>query len=137
LKVFIAEESPIVSARLVAMLSEIEGISILGFAHTVPQAAAVMRAGLPDVAVVGFHYPLGSTRELLRLVREETPKTIVMVLANHAADFAQQYKEAGAAFVFDKITELDVMIDILTLMCTGRTMEEPRADIAQVQQQTK
>jgi DNA-binding NarL/FixJ family response regulator len=117
MKIVIAEESPAVSTRLVAMLSEIEGVSIMGFAHTVTQAMEMVSASVPDVAIVGFLHPRGSAVDLLRTIHRGNPAMKVLVLTTHVAEFKQQYREAGAAFVFDKISELDVMVDILTLLC--------------------
>lgn len=102
-----------VCARLLAILSEIEGISILGFAHSVAEAEPMIRVGRPDVVLIGSDEPRWNAIRLLQFIRREHPDTIAVMLMDMPGDMLQHYMDAGANFGFDKATGLDAMVDML------------------------
>ena len=60
MKVFIADDSPILRERLDAMLSELPGIKIVGQAGNVADAIETIRALHPDVVILDIRMPGGS-----------------------------------------------------------------------------
>jgi DNA-binding NarL/FixJ family response regulator len=113
LKVFIAENSPIICARLVTILSEIDGIFLVGFAHSVSQAMPVITASRPDVVLIGSHFPRNNAARLLALIRKAYPDMVVIMLTDHPAEIVKEYTNAGAHFRFDKATELEALVRTL------------------------
>ena len=105
-----------VCARLVVILSEVEGISIAGFAHDISQAVPIIKAAQPDVVLIGSHFPRGNATRLLQFVKREYPRTVVMMLSDQPGEWLKLYTEAGANFGFDKATQLDALVTTLKRM---------------------
>ena len=115
MKVLLIDDSLIVVARLMTMLSDIQGIEIVGQAHNIGEGRALFFELKPDVVILDIQMPGGSGIDLLSHIKKDSPRTIVVMLTNFPY---QQYKnkchEAGADHFFDKSEEFERIPDVLS-----------------------
>jgi len=107
--VFIAEDSRIVRERLVAMLDEIDGVSVVGEAESAQDAVQGILDTRPDWVLLDLQLIGGTGIDVLRQVRSRVPDTKFVVLTNLSTP---QYRricfEAGANHFFDKTQVMTV-----------------------------
>lgn len=103
MNVFIVEDFELMHKHLLAMLSEIPGITVVG--HAADELGAIERidALLPDVVILDLNLQAGSGFEVLKNIKEHHAATRVMVLTNYADEFyIKRCMDAGADYFFDK-----------------------------------
>jgi len=106
-KVFIVEDSPSVRRRLIELLSELEGIAIVGEAESPDEAVAGILRTHPHCVVLDFRLAGGTAVDVLRAVQPSLPEVGFIVLTNHpSAQYRRACIEAGALAFLDKSTEL-------------------------------
>jgi DNA-binding NarL/FixJ family response regulator len=105
-KLFVVEDSPSIRTRLVELLGEIEGASIVGEAATPDEAVAGILRTKPDCVVLDFQLINGTGVDVLRAVHPASPQIAFVVLTNHpTAQYRRVCMEAGARFFLDKSSE--------------------------------
>ncbi len=105
-KLFVVEDSPSIRSRLVELLGEIEGASIVGEAATPDEAVAGILRTKPDCVVLDFQLIDGTGVDVLRAVHPDSPQIAFVVLTNHpTAQHRRACMEAGASFFLDKSKE--------------------------------
>lgn len=103
MRVFIVEDSEIVSDDLKAMLSEIPGVVVVG--HAVDEQGAIEQIGIthPDVVLLDIALRSGSGIKVLQVVKRSDPAIKVVVLTNYTdACYVSRCNNAGADYFFDK-----------------------------------
>ena len=106
-KIFVVEDSPTVRRRLIELLSEVEGISIVGEAESPEEAIAGIFRALPHCVVLDFRLAGGTAVDVLRAVHPALPDIGFIVLTNHpSAQYRRACMQAGAMAFLDKSTEL-------------------------------
>jgi two-component system chemotaxis response regulator CheY len=116
-RVFIADDSLIVCARLIAILKDMDGIAIVGQAQNANDAVQMVMAVRPDVAIVDIQMPGGGGFHVLRQIKATMPSTIVIMVTNHMfPQYRQQSVNDGAEYFFDKATEIDQVVEVLSLI---------------------
>ena len=104
--VFIVEDSAPICERLNGLLSDIEGVSVVGEAATPQSAVEGILRTRPDSVVLDIQLIGGSGIEVLRKVRPQAPEVVFIVLTNHSnPQYRRIYAEAGANHFLDKTTE--------------------------------
>jgi len=108
MKVFIADDSALVRERLIAMLTDVPEIEIVGEAEDVPTAITAIQRAKPDVVVLDIRMPGGSGIDVLSHVNKVLPKVVVIILTNYPQpQYRKKCMELGARFFFDKATEFE------------------------------
>lgn len=103
MKVFIVEDAEIVRAGLTAMLSEIPGVSVIGWAADEQGAIEQIGATDPDVVILDINLKPGSGIEVLRAVKQRKPAIKAMMLTNYTDEiYVNRCMDAGADYYFDK-----------------------------------
>lgn len=108
MNVYIVDDSMILRERLVSMLSDLDGLRIVGQASETREAMEGIQRLKPDVVILDLHLPGGGGIKVLRYTKQETPATKVIILTNY--DYPQYRNtcfEAGADLFVDKLTEFD------------------------------
>jgi DNA-binding NarL/FixJ family response regulator len=101
--VFIVEDSPIVRERLVALMGEIAGISVVGEANTAREAVDGILRTLPTWVLLDIQLIGGSGIEVLRQVRTRVPGTRFVILTHlDNPQYRRTCMQAGADYFFDK-----------------------------------
>lgn len=95
-RVVIVDDHEVVALGLKALLSEEDGISVVGTATTVERATDVISELKPDVALVDYRLPDGSGLDVVTALRSvETPPGVVMVTAAADRRVMSQALDAG------------------------------------------
>ena len=111
--IFIVDDSKALRDRLVSMLSELEGIEVVGQAGNAAEAISDIRRLRPRVVVLDIQMPGGSGIEVLRTIKREAPPTVVVMLTNHTlAQYREKCMELGADYFLDKTRDLDKLTEI-------------------------
>jgi DNA-binding NarL/FixJ family response regulator len=114
LKVFVVDDSAIVRERLTTMLSEIEGIEIVGQAQDAPEATRLLRKLRPDAVILDIRLPNGSGIEVLRAIKQQQPTLVAIMLTLYPyAQYRESCAKAGANFFFDKSTGFEKIPEVL------------------------
>jgi len=114
MNVFIVEDSASVRERLAAMLGGIEGVTVVGQAETPADALEGILRTRPDSVVLDIHLIGGSGLDVLRRAHPQTPGTVFIVLTNHPnAQYRRVCMEAGAAYFFDKSSEIAKVREVI------------------------
>lgn len=117
IKVLIADDSRLVRRHLVAMLSALEGVEIIGEADDVDRTLESVRLLRPQAVVLDIAMPGGNGILALRHIKREFPETAVIMLTNNANPFYRSTcLKAGASFFFDKSSEFEKVGDVLQEM---------------------
>lgn len=111
--VFIVEDSPIVRKRLVAMMDETEGVSVVGEADTEKGAVEGILRTRPDWVLLDVQLTDGNGIGVLRQVRRQVPDTGFIVLTNfNTPQYRRVCIQEGASHFVDKMQVADIK-DIL------------------------
>jgi two-component system response regulator DesR len=108
--VFLAEDSAPLRARLAAMLSGADNVSVVGEAATPAAAIAGILRTRPRFVVLDIHLAEGRGIDVLRGIRNTAPDIVFIVLTNlPAPQYRKAYMQAGASYFFDKATEFEMV----------------------------
>ena len=114
MKIFLVEDSAAVRERLVAMVSELRGAEIVGYAEDARRATEYVVAFQPDVVILDIQLSGGSGMEVLREVKRLQPSPVVIMLTNYATpEYRLACRQAGAELFLDKSFEAEQLVDIL------------------------
>ena len=130
MKILIVDDSKVVRERLVAMLSDIEEIEIIGQAEDAFSAIEAIPRLKPHVVILDI-YMSGSATGIYvldRIRRERNPPIIIM-LTNYSYDqYRNRCLEAGAAFFFDKSSEFEKVPEVLKALLSRISRPFPDCD---------
>jgi DNA-binding NarL/FixJ family response regulator len=108
MKVFIADDSPILQDRLKTMLSDFPEVEIAGQARDVPEAIKSIQDLNPDLVILDIRMPGGSGIEVLQSIKKGRPDIKVIVFTNYPyPQYRKKCMDLGADYFFAKATESD------------------------------
>jgi YesN/AraC family two-component response regulator len=100
--------------RLVRMLSEVAGISIIGQAGDGQEALESIRKLKPKLVILDIRMPKENGIEVLKKVKAELPDTsVIMLTAFPYPPYKEKSIEAGADYFLDKATEFEAVREII------------------------
>lgn len=112
--VFIVDDSKALRERLVNMLSEMDGVEVVGEARDAAEAIRGIRSLRPRVVILDIQMPGGSGIEVLKAIKQESPAPVVMMLTNHAYDqYREKCMKLGADYFLDKARDIERLPEIL------------------------
>jgi len=118
--VFIVDDSEVLRARLVKLLSAVEGVSIVGQAGTAAEAIEGIRQVRPRVVILDIQMPGGSGLEVLKAVKGEAGAPIVLLLTNHPyPQYRAKCFALGADYFLDKTRDFDKLTGIFGVRFKG------------------
>ena len=104
--IFIVDDLPSMRERLRELVSDIDGVEIVGDAGTPEEAIAGILRTHPDCVLLDYQLNGGTGVDVLRAVHPKSPDIVFIVLTNHAtAQHRRACLAAGARFFLDKSTE--------------------------------
>ncbi|MCK5212635.1 MAG: response regulator transcription factor [Dehalococcoidia bacterium] len=117
MRVFVVDDSPLVRERLVALLSEVEGVEVVGTADNADEGIDSIRKLKPDVAVLDIRMPSGSGIVILEAVKREEGCPCIIMLTNYPyPQYRKKCMDAGADYFFDKSSEFHKVTEVLAGM---------------------
>ena len=117
MKVFVVDDSQLVSQRLVLLLSEVEGVEVVGTAASAEEGIESISRSKPDVVILDIRMPAGNGITVLESIkRQESPPTVIMLTNYPYPQYRKKCMEAGADYFFDKSGEFHKVTDVLERM---------------------
>jgi DNA-binding NarL/FixJ family response regulator len=115
MKVFIADDSSEIRKRIIAMLSDLENIEMIGEAGNVQDAIQSIQAFDPDVVILDIRMPGGSGIDVLKKIEKRNETPVVIILTNYPhSQYRKKCMEAGADFFFDKSGEFERIVEVVS-----------------------
>lgn len=113
MKIFIADDSVLVCKRLVNLLENLAGVTIVGLAHDAPDALRSIERLKPDAVILDISMPNGSGIDVLHKLKSEKPAPLIIMLTNYSfPQYRRKCMDAGADYFFDKSTEFEKVVDV-------------------------
>ena len=110
MSVLIVEDSAAVRNALRQMLSNMEGVEVVGEFESPAPAIESIRANPPDVVLLDIALTNGSGLEVLRAVTKDHPRVKVIVFSNFAESvYRKRCLDAGAYAFYDKKCDLKTL----------------------------
>ncbi|MBI3851209.1 MAG: response regulator transcription factor [Verrucomicrobia bacterium] len=114
MKVLIVDDSTLIRAHLIELLSEVERVEIVGLARDPNEALALFEANRPDAVILDIQMPGGSGIKVLERIKCEAQSCAVIMLTNHSeAVYRQHCLKKGADYFFQKATEFQKVAETL------------------------
>ena len=114
LRVLVVDDSVLVRARLVLMLSELEGVEVVSLAKDAGEAVEKTGQLRPDIVLLDFRMPGGSGLTVLQAIKLLSPAPVVIMLTNYTSLQVQiKCRNAGADYFFDKSAEFEEVVNVL------------------------
>jgi DNA-binding NarL/FixJ family response regulator len=114
LKVVVADDSELMRERLVAMISELETVELVGQASDANEALEIIQRLQPDVAILDIRMPGGGGIRVLETIKQEaTPPVVIMLTAFPYPQYRRKCLQAGADYFTDKSTEFHSVGEVL------------------------
>ena len=119
MKVFIADDSHLFRRQLIEMLSEFEGLEVVGQAGNAQEALEAITVQPPDVVTLDVNILGGSGIDVLTKIKKDRLAPVVIMLTNQSSlPYRRKCMQAGADFFVDKavgISEVRQIIEGLLL----------------------
>ncbi len=114
MKVVIADDSKVLIDHLSDMLSDLEGIDIIGKAVDTESAVPLILNEKPDVAIVDIKMPGKGGIHVLEEVKKVNTSINVIIFTNYPYhQYREKAYEKGADYFFDKSGEMEKMLDTI------------------------
>jgi DNA-binding NarL/FixJ family response regulator len=113
--VFIVDDSDSIRARLVELLTRLEGVAIVGQAGNVRDAIDGILETRPDSVLLDLNLMGETGLTVLRAVRRLDPGITFVILTNHSEpQYRAACSKAGASYFLDKSVEFDRVGPVIT-----------------------
>jgi len=115
MRLFIADDSEVLRERLIEILSEIEGVEIVGEEGEVLRTIEAVERLKPDLVVLDIRMAGGNGILALETIKKREKPPIVIMFTNFPyLQYRKRCMDAGADFFFYKSTEFVKLIDVIT-----------------------
>jgi DNA-binding NarL/FixJ family response regulator len=114
IRVYLVEDSPILTKLLVSLFSTDSGVRVIGHADTAQAATKEIIARHPDAVVLDLHLREGNGIDVIRALRSTGTVPTCIVLTNHSGlPYRKAALDAGAHHFFDKSSEIPLMLSLI------------------------
>jgi DNA-binding NarL/FixJ family response regulator len=125
-KVFVADNSAILRKQIIDLLSDLNGLEIVGEAQDAAEAFRAIRELKPDIVTLDIQMSGGSGIAVLKHIKREDSAPVVIVLTNSVSPpYRKSSMEAGADFFLDKSTEFKDVREIIQRLLRRFNSPEP------------
>lgn len=115
MKLFIVEDSAIISYRMISMISKINGTEILGVSDNAESAIAKIRETRPEIVILDIRLKNGNGMDVLQHIKKDMPETKVVMFSNFPyPQYINRCKELGADYFFDKSKDFDNLVKLIS-----------------------
>lgn len=114
IRVFLADDHPLLRIGLRLSLTHKEDIELIGEAEDGYSAVEKIKVCQPDVSLIDVDMPRLSGIGVIRILRKSFPKMKLIVLSNYNdEDYIQKSMDAGADGYILKCVEIDELVKII------------------------
>jgi DNA-binding NarL/FixJ family response regulator len=125
IKVLVADDLTLVRKGIKALLSAMDGVSVVGEAETADEAVVLARKLQPDVVLLDQNIA-GNALHATRLLKEALPTVEIIVMTDRLSDTkALQAIEAGATGYVLKDIPVASLASAVRAVCNGRAFFHP------------
>jgi two-component system, OmpR family, response regulator len=111
-RAYIVDDSSTIRENLIETLKELAQVEPVGTTESEHEAKLWLAQNDWDLAVIDLFLREGSGMNVLDACRQRRPTQKVVVLSNHSSrDVRWRCMQLGADAVFDKSTELEMLVD--------------------------
>jgi two-component system invasion response regulator UvrY len=119
LNVFIADDSVVVRVKLKEALEEHDSIKVIGESGDALQAISEIRRLDPQVVILDIRMPGGGGLPVLKDFKARTPDRVAIIITSFPfPQYREIYLEAGADYFFDKIHDIQKLINVLVKLAS-------------------
>ncbi|WP_227368056.1 UvrY/SirA/GacA family response regulator transcription factor [Halomonas sp. M20] len=130
IKVIVADDHHLVRTSIAHMLSQEDGIQVVGEAATGEEALSLARTLRPDIVLMDIRMPgIGGLEATRKIARGMSDIKVVILTAYLEETFAQRLLEAGASGFISKGTAMDEVVRAIRAIQLGQRYISP--EIAQ------
>lgn len=132
ISVILADDHPLVHRGMQAVLERQRDLSIVGVAADGLEAVRLAERLKPDVLVLDLMMPGLSGLEALRIVRERSPRTRIVILSMHSSSafIAQALQNGAIGYVLKGCPEEDLVRAVREAAAGRRFLSPPVTEIA-------
>ncbi len=110
----IVDNSPLVTGRLIDMLSDVENIEDIFTAVNYANAVKMLDEKMIDIVLLDILLPARTGIALLKFVTEQYPKCKIIIVSNEADFYYRKLcEDLGASFFIDKSKDFDQLPEII------------------------
>ena len=130
LRVVVADDSPLFRTLLVDSLRT-RGLDVVGEAHDLPSAVALVEQRNPDLAILDIRMPPTGTNEGLvaaGIIRAKGPAVLLLsqyVEATTAHDVIEASNGSIGYLLKDRVADADVLVAQVRRICAGEVVLDP------------
>ena len=125
-RIVIVDDHPLFRKGLEQLIQSHDGLAICGEAANAAEAMDVIRQIAPDMAIVDLSLPGANGIELIKNIRAEFPKLLILVLSMHDESlYALRSMRAGAQGYVMKQEALDSVVLAIREIFAGRPYLSP------------
>ena len=126
-RILVVDDHPVVRLGIRQIIAAEPGLSVCGEAESATKALELAKSSRADLAIVDLSLGDGSGLDLIRSLRETTPKLKVLVLSMHdEALFADRVLRAGAHGYIMKQEAIDGLVHAIQEVLAGRRFVSTR-----------
>ena len=114
MKVLIVDDSELMRKRLSEMISQVEGVEIVGKAERSQEAIEAIQKLKPNVVILDIKMPGGNGIGVLEHIKKNNTNTKVIMFTNYPyPQYRKKCMDLGADYFFDKSTEFEEVVEVL------------------------
>ena len=115
MRIFLVEDSPAICERLVELIEEAGGHTVVGKADTEDDAVAGITASRPDIAIFDVKLARGNGIDALAEAKRRLPGLHGIVMSNYTTpQHRKASAAAGAEHFLDKSADFERIVEILS-----------------------
>ena len=119
-KLAIIDDSAVIRRRLVSMLTQLDGVKLVGEATDAIEGLDLIRAERPDVVILDVRMESRSGIGLLEDLKYDSSMPVIIVLTNYPyVAYRQRCMQLGARYFFDKTTEFVRVAEVMQELVGG------------------
>ncbi|MFA6456693.1 MAG: response regulator transcription factor [Bacteroidota bacterium] len=115
MNILIADDSSLIRSRLKKLISSIPNVFVVAEAEDGEEAVHLIQFHRPDLAIVDIRMPKLNGLEVTAHAKKAMDLKVFVVTNFYDAHSVSSAKSAGADYVFDKSSDMDVLLKFVTL----------------------
>ena len=114
-RILAVDDSEVICNRLCSMLSEIDNVDVVGQARNSSDGYELYGTLKPDIIILDIRLPDENGISLLKKIKAEDSEITIVMFTNYPyLAYKKRCMELGADHFFDKSTELQKLVDLIS-----------------------